>query len=415
MIIPSFPLKLVPSLLAAFFFASITLTPNSYSFGAVLIALISLVVLFKTYSHIKHTPVFALSLALFSYFFIYFFSFIYHNDPASTLDLPSRTLLAITALLFFIHYPPKINWIFYGIILGSFITGIIACYHHYFLHIRVFSEFGYMVIQIGGICAWLACLSSIGFIYFKEKKQIQPAYLCLIGSSLALAATLLSGARGAWVPLPIVLPFILWATRYYLTKSMLFSLVAAWCIAFTLALPEIEKRVDAVVIDMQHYEKENSDTSSGARLEMWKSALYSFMDHPITGYGHTRLNEAKKQQIEENLVDSVILKYSRAHNQYLEELQSKGLIGLSGLTLLFGIPFCLFTRYLTSNVRQDKTNSTLFFSSLMGISHLLLVAGFALTQHYLNHHSGILMFCFGLVIFSALTIHQASSKTINID
>ena len=118
---------------------------------------------------------------------------------------------------------------------------------------------------------------------------------------------------------------------------------------------------------------------------MWKSAVYSAYDKPIFGQGFDGVKDAKRQQVSEGLVDKVVLRYNRAHNQFFEELQTKGLIGVVTLLFFFGTPLIL----LVKKYRSSSRDCAVYYLSLMGIVHILSVIGFSMTQHYLAHHSGI--------------------------
>ncbi|MBY7959044.1 O-antigen ligase family protein [Vibrio furnissii] len=402
-------LSLMTSLLSATFFASLTLTPESYSFAALLIAFLSLVLIPKTFRVISQPSIQVVSISLLLFWLLYLFAFLYHKDPISSIDLPSRALLAIFSMWLFLTYPPRLAWIMVGISLGAISSGIIAIIQTYYFHLRAFNNSGYMVIQIGGICAWLAALSTVSFIYFQHQSNKRCSYIALAAAGFALSASLLSGARGSWVPTPFVLIAILWIAKHYVNRTMLISLLMVWSMAFIISAPQIDHRVNAVVSDLSQYENENAASSSGIRLELWKSALYAAAESPLVGYGHDGLTEVKKAQIARGLVDSIVIDFSRAHNQFLEELQTKGIIGLFGIILVFAIPFFLFVRKLFST--KAKENTALFFASMLGCTHVLMVSGFCLTQHYLNHHSGILMYSFGTAIFAALVLHFNKSAS----
>ncbi|XAW89649.1 O-antigen ligase family protein [Vibrio sp. CDRSL-10 TSBA] len=402
-------LSLLAALLPAAFFATLTVAPSSYSFAAVIIAFVSLLLLPKTYRALYQPYARLVSLSLLLYWLLYLFTFTYHGEPISSIDLPSRTLLAMFSLWFFLTYPPRLSWIMSGMVIGSVISGIIALVQAYGFDNRAFNHNGYMVIQIGGICAWLAAFSAISFIYFHHYSLRYRMYIALAATGLALAASLLSGARGSWVPTPFVLGMIIWFARHYVNKRMVFSLLAVWCVTFVAVKPKIDNRIDAVASDLTKYEQQNSGSSTGIRLELWKSALYAAAEHPLTGIGHSQLPLLKQQQVQQGLVDKVTLSFSRAHNQFLEELQTKGIIGLLGLILVFALPFWLFVSRLFSP--QAKASPALFFSAMLGCAHILMVCGFCMTQHYLIHHSGILMYSFGTAILAAVTINLNRTAT----
>jgi Lipid A core - O-antigen ligase and related enzymes len=127
-------------------------------------------------------------------------------------------------------------------------------------------------------------------------------------------------------------------------------------------------------------------SSSGVRLELWKAALLIAAENPITGAGYTNIMAAKQKLVDQGYSDAVIVGSSRAHNQYLEELQVKGLIGFGTLIFMLSAPW-IATRKGKRNGSPENQLSIVLLRC-----HLILVAGCMLTQHYINHHSGILFF-----------------------
>ncbi|MPX98349.1 O-antigen ligase family protein, partial [Salinivibrio sp. VYel6] len=236
-------------------------------------------------------------------------------------------------------------------------------------------------------------------------------------------ATLLSGGRGSWVVTPFV---ALWTLIYYrkvfARRDYVAIAISVTLILSTTLVPALN-RAGLVLSDLARYERVTKTpvrpepvsqpkvaspqdknqsaeadiesatlptphvgSSSGIRLELWKAALLIAVENPMTGAGYTNTMAAKQRLVEQGYSDAIILGSPRAHNQYLEELQVKGLVGLSTLIFLFTAPW-LATK------RQTKTPSLENQLAVVLLRcHLILIAGYMLTQHYLNHHSGILFF-----------------------
>lgn len=399
-------LPLIATILCFLFFSTPIIYPDSYVVAPLLLALFGLFLLPKTYHAFKNRDVKYISLSMVGYFFLTIISFLYSGGETSQLDMPSRTVLASFILCFLVTYKPNPAPLFLAAPIGAAIAGFISFYHSFYIGGRAFvGTFGYMPIQIGGIIASLATFSVISFFYYRKTQQHYLAAFSFIGASLGYIATLLSGARGAWVLTPFVVLVILWLNREFISKKIIAASGLAIALIFTAAYPQISARFDAIQSDLASYSSNNSATSVGARLEMWKSALYSAQESPLFGQGFSGVEAAKKRQIEAGLIDRTVLIYSRAHNQFFEDLQTKGILGLSVLIIMFAVPFAFFRR----NLKRDKPNTDKdahYFLALMGASHVALVAGYALTQHYLSHHSGILFFAVGIAILSALVINQ---------
>jgi O-antigen ligase len=189
-------------------------------------------------------------------------------------------------------------------------------------------------------------------------------------------------------------------------------------LSLALVYPQISSRVNIAYSDITSYTdkaidtKKRTDTSVGTRFELWKSASYSFLDKPILGQGFgDNLNQAKMTQVKKGLVAPVVLGYTRAHNQFFEDLQKKGILGLIILVALFLVPLSVFRKCY----RDQSLDTESRYFALMGQCHVIAMMGYCLTQHYLNHHSGIVFYVTGTAIFASLCIasgHHRPKKVI---
>lgn len=395
-------LDLIVALISSSFFSTVILTPNSYSYVAIFLGLVSLLLLHKTWKTLKYNRVVVvLFLALSSYFLLYLASMLFYGESARAIDLPSRSLLAATTMLLLLLYPPKLDWVFISIIIGSLSSGFIALYFYFKLDTRAFYGHGYFVIQSAGMCAWLGIFCLITFIYaIKKNKSFLFKSFASLGTFLAFLATLLSGTRGSWLLTPFIIIALAWSFREYISKKIVSGSIVVIVTLFFLSAPLLNSRIQEFNQDLNQYSEGESSSSSGARLEMWKSAFYTFQSSPVFGVGHMNLLETKQKQVEAGQVDRIALEYDRAHNQFFEELQTKGLIGLSVLIFFFLTPLSFFLSHL--KYKTDKPD--VYIVAWMGISHVFMIVGFSLTQHYLNHHSGIIIYSFGVAIFASLII-----------
>lgn len=387
------------SLVSGVFFSCLLLTGSSYKLAATPLLLVALFSLPWTIRHKNSPEVKATICALLSYFVVTALSLIIYGGDLGQLDMPTRVIFAAIIMLFISTSPPSIKVIFYSTCLGASIAGSLAIYDFISSGGRAFIDNGYMVIQAGGIASSLALLSIVSLIYAKHTQDRALVLVSMISIILGLSATLLAGARGAWVLLPLIIACLFYYYRSYFSfrsKAIaIFSIAAVVLFSY----PTIEPRISSMISDIHEYQNNDSQTSSGFRLEMWKSATYSALDKPIFGQGFEGVKEAKKEQVKKGLVDKSVLNYKRAHNQFFEELQTKGLIGLAAILAFFGVPlYFLWKKIKLSCVRDDN-----YFFAIAGIVHITSVIGFSLTQHYMAHHSGILYYTIGTAIFFGAT------------
>ncbi len=393
----------IVNIITLLFSATILITGKSYQYVPAALGALSLCALPFTFTTAIDKEIKKIMLVFSCFFSLTLLSLLIYAGEISQADMPSRILLGLPALFLLIKYPPKLDWLFAGVIIGSYISGIIALYFFIELDTRAFFGNGYMVIQAGNIAMSLGIFSLLGALYYLQAEKKSIALLALVAAFLGILASILSGARGGWVISPFVLLGILYINRNLFSKKMqLTSLLLLVCSAIS-AYPFMEKRITAVQNDLQRY-KTNQVTgsnSSGIRLELWKSGLYSIADKPIFGHGYDGVKIARKKQVTEGKVAPVILQFDRLHNNYLDEASTKGSLGLIALLALFLIPL----RYFYQHHRQSLTPESRFIAQ-MGIAHIVLVMGYCLTQNYINHHSGILQFIVYTVILIAMSYTQ---------
>ncbi|WBA13963.1 O-antigen ligase family protein [Salinivibrio proteolyticus] len=431
------------SLLCLIYFTTLLITPDSYKYGAILLAVTALIMLPSTWQALKTRPAMLISGSLVLYFLVTL-AFALPGGHYTQLDMPSRVLLAILIFALLLTYPPSLKAILYGCGIGASVAGSIALYQHYILDIRALSTGGFMPIQVAGMAAGLSVFSIFAYIYSCQRRLPTLKAIAFLGITLGFIATLLSGGRGSWV----ITPFIaLWALVYYrkvFSRRDYVAMGASIALIIATALVPALNRAGLVLSDLARYEqvtetpmhpepvsqpkasspqdksqstKANTTpssqtspvaattpstprvgSSSGVRLELWKTALHLFTNNVITGTGYTDFTDKKQALVDKHQVDSIVMRFSRAHNQLLEELQVKGLIGGLTLIVLMAAPW-LATKKNNTGDTPDK-----HFATMMLRSHLILIAGYMLTQHYLNHHSGILFFSLGVVIFASIAL-----------
>ncbi len=375
-------------------------TGKSYSYTPVIMMLLGLILLPKTKTNWdkEHQWLF---ISFGGYFFVVLLSILILGGRGSELDAPSRALLFVPATLLFTYYRPIPKHVLIALPLGAIITALISLYHTFILGEVALSERaakGYMTIQSGSMAMSLGLFSLIVFFYFYSRQQQLYTTISALGFVGGVLSALLSGARGGWVLAPLIIFTICWHYRKMVKRKLLISIIASLCLVTYFSAPLIKVRLSAFHNDYIQYQEKNMNSSSGVRISLWKSSVISFLDKPIMGQGFNGRDEHKAQQVQEGISNPIILNYARAHSQYFEEAATKGTIGLATLGAFFMIPMLLFRRhYLQSQNELQKT------AALLGIVHIIAVAGYCLTQNYLNHMSGILFYLTFVTLFISLS------------
>jgi len=395
----------VTSGLVALFSITLLVTSGGYKLAPFGLAIMSLLLIRKTYNVVRNKEINHIMIAFISFFAVTILSLLIYGGDTGQADMPSRALFAVTILLLLLKYPPKIAWLLPSIIIGSYITGMIALYFVIELHSRAFQGFDYMVIQSGNMAMSLGLFSSIIALHYYQTKTHKMALLALGGALFAIIASLLSGARGGWPFSLLILITILFTHRDLVSKKLqVIGLIIAISLIAS-CYPLIEKRINKSVSEVQTYmvQAHPKHSSAAARIEMWKSAIYSFIDKPLFGQGFEGIIISKQQQVDEGKISATILKYKRAHNNFLTEASTKGVIGLAALLFFFLLPLNFFRKnHKKAQTAQQKV------INLLGMTHVLSVMGYCMTQNYINHHSGILHYIVYTSIFIAISFNLAN-------
>ena len=363
------------------FFLSIFIVKGGYNAAPALLMLIGLG--YGVYALIKK-PLLNLSKVdkwlIYSYLF-YFLTFVLslciNGGKMRDLDTASRVVFLIPVLLLLLKYPVKTCVLSYSIPLGGIVSVCIALYDKFILNLNPHQNPRIMHIQGGDISMSLGILSLIITLYAYQKREVKLTFLSVIGGLCGIVGSLLSTARGGWVALPILLIVILWIYRHSLSKRFFltfFGIIVVSSIGIS-QMPNnrIMERINVAQKDIQLYlDKNNGNTSLGARFEMWKSAL---------------------EMAKEKIVTGDIGQFTHAHNQYLDDLSKRGIVGLLALLAVLFIPLRAFMEKL------NTTNDDLKLIATLGVAHILSVMIYGLSQGFLVHNSGTIFYFFLTIVF----------------
>jgi O-antigen ligase len=391
--------------LIAFSIPALSLTLNSgYSIGSGLLSIIALGYLPKLWGYFqafeKDDKI--LIVTLLSYFLIFSISVVLDGFHTRELDRPSRFLFASLALIILLKTKIKGEYVLYGVIVGAAGTGLLALYQYFMLDMARPTGFQ-IVIAYGNDSFLLALLALAAVGFFSTHKKYTLLALCVIAAILGMTAFMLSGTRGGWLATPLAL-LVLWSYRKTL-KVRLQLLIVTLIFALTLILllnPNIQT-LERLKIANSNFDRYFSggiiNTSTGLRLEMWKSALYSFKENPIFGSGEYGNKAYRKKQIDQGLVSSAVYKFNHAHNELLTALSHRGLVGFLSILSIYLVPLWLFSKVLFS--KQLKANPDKKVMALGGCLISLSYFSYGLTQSMLYHNSGSTIYPFFIIIYWA--------------
>lgn len=392
---------LINALVFSFFITVLTFK-KGYSYAPMALAIIGVIYLFY-YLFVEKRKLNPtredkwLIFAFVFYFSTFALSAVIHGDGWREIDNPSRVLLFLPLLLLFREFPINIKIILYGIPLGSAIAGIVAMYHKFYLNLE--RPFPYLMhIQAGDIAICLAMMSLAISIYWGIKKNYKWLALCLIASGFGVLASALTGARGGWVGLPVVLGIILWFSYKNLNQKFTLLIISTLIILMSIIIlipqTKVLYRIDIAQKEaVNYFEKNHRHTSLGARFDMWNGVFLGIQEKPIFGWGSKGYIELKKKQIAENTMHKNTLRFNDAHNQYLDSFVKRGFVGLIGLLSIIFIPLTLFFFYYKDKETDNK------ILGLLGVIHILSAIFFFTSQTFLAHNSGLIFYISLIYIF----------------
>lgn len=401
-------IKIIPLLVnsaVSFFFLSLLLFKGAYNiapFFLVALALVSWIYLFTKKQKIifDKNDKFLICSYIF-YFFVFLLSILVNGGKLKELDFPSRLLLFIPLLSLFGQYPLFFRLFSYVIPFSALIAGCVAMYDRFILNMDAAYANRMLQIQAGDIAMSLGIFSLVMAFYFVSKKEKKITALCLMGMLFGLLGSFLSTARGGWIGLPILVVCVLFLYRHSLSKKflLLFSSfsVILMIIAGSLPQTQISERIQLAYQEVQSYFQDgNGETSVGARLDMWKSAVLMAKEKPLLGHGKEGMMLAKHKQVEQKIISSHVAQFTHVHNQFLDDLAKRGVIGLIALLLVFFVPLRHFILHLNP---QHLIQHSI---AVLGITHVVATMCYCLTQGFLAHNSGTIFYFFLVVVFYAM-------------
>ncbi len=384
-----------------FLFGALALVvPSGYTFGPVFLLVFALGYLFvRPYPQLISADKYLMA-ALLVYFLVGAITNLVHHLPSRSYDNFSRFLFAIPVLLLLLRFPLKAIYLWAGIALGALGAGFVALMDFY-----VYGELragGHNnPIQFGDIAMLFACLLMAGFTWAKQRSRSMIVIFGL-GIMSGILASLLSGTRGGWLALPFgLVAFYLANDLHKNTKKTALFIVAILCAAgvvyYFFSQELLQERVKEATSDLQQYfQANNANTSLGARLTLWQASLPLIAEHPILGWGSV----ANYVSVSGDSAD-VFQRFNHFHNDILDALVKRGLLGGLALLVIYVLPAVLFYRQL----KQCSPTKQPF--ACAGLILVIATFVFGLTQSFFSHSSGVMVYVFMLIILWA-QVHSPS-------
>lgn len=392
---------------AVFLFSALALiVPSGYSYGPLLLFFASFLLIVRRPSFNLESHDWWFIAAISTYFCTSIFLNLYQNLPFSSYDKPLRYLIAIPVYLFLVAFPSHRNGLFLGIIFGSLGAGVFAFYQQHFLYDQLVwpgRSNGFLnPIQFGNISFLIAVLSIVFAIFFPFSNKEKYIYVLLLVSGVAgFLASFLSLSRGGWLALPVL--FLLMYKLLENKQKKIFRLISAITLFLLIGLIAVLPKENAFknrlfetnveVLSIAETGSVSERTSMGSRLKMWSNGINAWIERPFLGWGS--LPAIKKQFPEQWAELNKLDDFNHLHNEYIDALAKNGIVGFTSFIFLLIAPLY----YFVGIIRKKSTEAIPFAAA--GIALIVCIMIFGLTQCFLLHHSGTMVFLFYLVIIKA--------------
>jgi O-antigen ligase len=314
------------------------------------------------------------------------FLMLYRVHDPNVLDRPLRMCLMLSAVPVVLVARPPARALWLGAALGAFAGLAFAAWQG--LWLGVLRPGGLMnPITFGDLVLCLSLLSLAGAM--QAGTAFQRA-LAAGGVLAGLAASLLSGSRGGWLMLAllIVLPALLaWRRRLLPRAALLLPLLAVVLAALAYALPQtgVRARIATSISDARLYEAGNpTPTSMNIRLALWRAGLMLIPEHPWTGVDMPVVKRRMHAWVREGKLSPVVFappEPPHLHNDVLQVLVTRGVLGLAAWIGILLAPLGFFwTRLRLARPRAHGPTGQAQAAALAGLLLVLAYASFGLTE-----------------------------------
>lgn len=322
------------------------------------------------------------------------------------LGVDIRYLAAIPVYLMIRRFPMAVHWLLLGGA-GAALLLALQAYCDIFV-LNMYRAQGVYSPNLFGPFAALIAVWLLMMWQMDDKKEGWARWLLPPLSLCALFAVVLSGSRGAYVGLIVML--VVWLSLSLRRRHALIALlvVGVGLVAIYSAADSVKQRVDHVAAEVETYLSIDDIASHKGevlgnvqRLEIWRTAMLIFKDSPVVGIGRGNYERVAGEYAARGEVHPMGAKAGHAHNAYLDVLASRGVVGFVVLMGMLLYPLYFF--FSTRTISPD--------SAMLGITHLVGFMAFSMTDAstFLKGNFASIFLLYLMVFFSwhVKKVHEA--------
>lgn len=179
--------------------------------------------------------------------------------------------------------------------------------------------------------------------------------LLLVGLALGAVTIVLSGSRGVWPGLGLLLVAMALRAGWRNTAPrllLLFGVLAAAAVT-VVAIPMIGDKVRIAELhrDLSQYEEGDHNTSAGARMRLLGLAGRTYAAHPLAGVGVGNFGVVVRTLPECQGRRIMLCTLAHAHDDLAEWAATMGTAGLAAIVSLYALPLAWFWRLARAGPR----------------------------------------------------------------
>ena len=322
-----------------------------------------------------------------------------------------RLLLIVPVYIFLRHTEGLREYWWWGLSAGAAVAGVHA------IAFTVAGDTGEWLDRVGGATNPIYFGGIVLAFSLMILPRITDASLPLVAraafalsAGLGLVASALSGSRGAWLVIPVLLVIYMFTVARSVPARQRFGMplmVVAMVVAIAVVpgVPLLERLFDAwKSLSVPSPGFSETDTLA-MRWQLWQLSVQAIAEHPLFGGGPGLFRAALEQAVAQGAANPFLLRFHHPHNQYLSALLIGGIPGLLALVALFGVPGRFCARGLFFPDRQSQ------YVAWSGLAAVAVIATMAAGESIFQRNSGIVWFALLTSVSCALVRRERNDES----
>ena len=205
-------------------------------------------------------------------------------------------------------------------------------------------DWGIGVLDSAYVSVMLLCLSLAQF--YLDRNRSGWRVFAGIGVICLVFVVIKTGARGAWLAMMAVFVLQFLLVSIPAKRKIIIAFISAVLLGTAIfTIPTVKSRLALTLYEItSYYENNNRASSMGYRLDFWHISLECFSEGPIGGVSYQRRSEIMERYMSKYPVSASIGNDGRSssHNELLNALSKKGILGAVAILLLYLVPLRYF-------------------------------------------------------------------------